>query len=238
MSSAMKTLIFPDLHEPPEAVLDAIEAVIASEQADRIVFLGDYFDHYYDTPEDARRMAQWLKHSLMDPHRVHLIGNHDAAYFWPSETTFCPGFTFEKAEAIRSVLGEDAHKRFVFHVWVDDWLLTHAGLSAQWAPGGPVAEWLITEERKARVAFAADKPHWFIEVGAIRGGAHPAGGILWCDHRELIAIPGVRQIYGHTPGKQPRWIETHRLCLDTNLGKGPRHFAVVTGGEISVRGID
>lgn len=234
----MKTLIFPDLHEPPEAVLDAIEAVIASEQADRIVFLGDYFDHYYDTPEDARRTAQWLQHSLTDPRRVHLIGNHDAAYLWPTESTFCPGFTWEKAEAIRSVLGDDAHTRFVFHAWVDDWLLTHAGLSAQWVPDVSLAEWLTKEERAAREAFAAARSYWFIEVGAFRGGTRPAGGILWCDHRELIAIPGVRQIYGHTPGKQPRWLGNHSLCLDTNLGKGPRHFAIVMEGTVTVRSID
>jgi hypothetical protein len=232
----MKTLIFPDLHEPPQDVLDRIETLIASEGADRIVFLGDYFDQFYDTPLDAEEMAKWLVKSLADPRRTHLIGNHDASYFWPADSTYCSGFTWEKATVIREILGEKAKNKFVFHTWIDGWLLTHAGLSADWVtvPTDLLPKWIEQEEKAARQAFDQGKDHWFVETGFNRGGLHPSGGILWCDHDELRAICGVRQIYGHTPRSQPRWKGSDQLCLDTAAGNGPQHFALVDDGAVSV----
>ena len=234
----MKTLIFPDLHEPPAAVLETIESTIAGECPGRTVFLGDCFDQFHDGPDDAARMAKWLKASLADPRRTHLIGNHDASYLWPSEATYCPGFTAEKEKVIRIVLGPAVSRSFAFHTWVDGWLLTHAGLSANWYPEETsldrIVKWLDAEARAARKSFADGKTHWFIAVGPKRGGMAPAGGILWCDHRELRPIPGLRQIYGHTPSHEVRWYRDH-LCLDTNVGYGPQHYAVIEDGKITVR---
>ena len=236
----MKALIIPDLHEPPEPVLADIESLITRQEPDRVIFLGDFFDRFSDTPADAARTAEWLKASLADPRRAHLVGNHDACYLWPCEATFCPGFSWEKEAAIRTVLGPAlAAMPFVFHACVDGWLLTHAGLSASWVPAGLHPDvldlWLTAEAQKARASFAADLTHWFASVGANRGGRSAAGGILWCDFRELRPVPGVRQIFGHTPADHPRWIGKDHLCLDTNMGQGPRHYAVVTDGALKVR---
>jgi hypothetical protein len=233
----MKSLIFPDLHEPPKSVLDRIETIIADEGADRIIFLGDYFDRFYDTALDAEEMAKWLVKSLTDPRRIHLIGNHDASYLWPVDSTYCPGFTWEKANVIREILGANAKGKFVFHAWVDGWLLTHAGLSADWitVPVDLLPKWLESEGKAAGRAFDQDKEHWFVETGFNRGGLHPSGGILWCDHGELKPISGVRQIYGHTPGFEPRWAGSDHLCLDTAIEGGPHHFALVDDGAVTVR---
>jgi hypothetical protein len=244
----MKTLIIPDLHQPQQLYIDAIEKLIADQKADQVVFLGDYFDRWNDTPNDALRTAEWLNESLCDPRRVHLIGNHDASYLWPVEATFCPGFTWEKEATVRAVLGIDAHIRFAFHVWIGEWLLTHAGLSARWVPDyliGPVAggvrvgeqlkKWLVAEEIGARSAFESDRPHWFAAVGHMRGGDRGSGGILWCDHRELQPVAGIRQLYGHTPHEKVRMSE-NAVCLDTNLGDGfgPRHYALIIAGQLTV----
>jgi hypothetical protein len=233
----MNSLIFPDLHEPPQSVLDRIENIIADEGADRIVFLGDYFDRFHDTPADADRTARWLAQSLAAPHRTHLIGNHDASYLWPVESTFCPGFTWEKEAVIRETLGTNAKDKFVFHTWVDGWLLTHAGLSDDWVtvPTELLPKWIENQGYAASRAFSQNKHHWFAEVGRTRGGQQPAGGILWCDHFELAPVSNVRQIYGHTPAPEPRWVGSDHLCLDTAAGRGPQHFAVVDDGLVTVR---
>jgi hypothetical protein len=235
----MRTLIFSDLHEPPDDVLDRIEAIITAERADRIVFLGDYFDRYDDTPLDAERTAKWLVKGLADPRRTHLIGNHDASYLWPVESTVCPGFTWEKEGVIRKILGADAKDKFVFHTWVDGWLLTHAGLSGDRVavPIDLLPKWIENEGKKARQAFDQGKHHWFVEMGHACGGTHPAGGILWCDHQEVASIPSVRQIYGHTSASEPRWAGGDRLCLDSGQRKGPRHFAIVDDGSVTVRNL-
>jgi hypothetical protein len=233
----MRTLIFADLHEPTQSVLKRIETLIVDENPDRVVFLGDYFDRYHDTPRDAERMAKWLVKSLADPRRTHLIGNHDASYLWPVESTFCPGFTWQKEAVIRKNLGADAKDEFVFHTLVDGWLLTHAGLSADWvtAPIDLLPKWLEKEEKGARQAFDMGRHHWFANVGCTRGGFRPSGGILWCDQTELIPISKIRQIYGHTPGLEPRWAGPDHLCLDTAIENGPQHFAVVEDGFVTVR---
>jgi hypothetical protein len=233
----MKALIFPDLHEPPQSVLKRIETIIADEYPERVVFLGDYFDRFHDTPRDAERTAKWLAKSLADTRRTHLIGNHDASYLWPVDSTYCPGFTWEKAAVIREILGINAENKFVFHTWVDGWLLTHAGLSDDWVtvPTELLPKWIENQGYWARRTFAQNKHHWFTNVGFVRGGTHPTGGILWCDHDELMPVSDVRQIYGHTPAPKPRWKGSDHLCLDTAVGNGPQHFATVEDGVVTVR---
>lgn len=228
----MKTLIFPDLHQPPQHVLAAIEVAIEQQRPDKSVFLGDYFDQFGDTPADAERMALWLAESFKDARRVHLIGNHDASYLWPNDTTYCPGFATEKEAVIRAVLGPDAHTRFQFHEWVDGWLLTHAGLASAWVPEGvDVRPWLDQAAETARQAFAANREHWFIATGTMRGGRDRAGGVLWCDWREQ-RWPG-KQLFGHTPAREVRQA-TKSVCLDTNIGEGPQHFAVLLDGVLTI----
>lgn len=232
----MKTVVFPDLHQPSADILSAIESVIDQDEPDRIVFLGDYFDQFNDSPEDARRTAQWLKKSLTDPRRTHLIGNHDPSYLWPCDATFCPGFTWEIETAIRRVLRKNSERLFVFHAWTDGWLLTHAGLSAAWVPDEISADmmkhWLARDEKAARKNFATGRPHWFVAVGRRRGGYDRAGGILWCDWQEK-RWPG-KQLCGHTPAAEVRTATNGSVCLDTNMGNGPKNYAVIIDGLLTV----
>lgn len=76
-----KILAIGDIHQAPN--LEQIEATIARENPDRVIFVGDYFDQWHDHPDHAAKTARWLKQSLADPKRVHLLGNHDLHYLWP-----------------------------------------------------------------------------------------------------------------------------------------------------------
>lgn len=233
------TLVFPDLHQPEQAVIDKMEKIVADEKPDKTVFLGDYFDQFGDTAGDARRTAEWLKQSLSDSKRIHLIGNHDASYLWPGPATVCPGYTDEKRSVIEDVLGRDAADKFQFHTWVDGWLLTHAGLASCWLPEAislaDIPAWLAVEERAAKAAFAIGQPHWFSAIGQRRGGHSPAGGLVWCDWRELeiFHVPGLRQLVGHTPGQIFRRHGQTHICLDMIFG--PRVYALINDGEISIK---
>ena len=87
----MKLIVIPDLHQAPN--LHEMEASIAREAPDQIIFLGDYFDQFGDTPTDAAQMARWLTASMAQTNRVHLLGNHDLPYAWPSAyAARCPGY--------------------------------------------------------------------------------------------------------------------------------------------------
>ena len=58
----MKIVAVPDLRQAPN--LDQVEDAIANEVPYLTVFLGDYFDNLWGTPEDAARTAKWLIESL------------------------------------------------------------------------------------------------------------------------------------------------------------------------------
>lgn len=210
--------------------------MIDRECPDLTVFLGDYFDSFGDVLAETRRTVKWLKTSLEKPRRAHLLGNHDISYFWPSDATFCPGWTSEKQRIIARVLDLGDVDKFKFHAWVDGWLLTHAGLARHWVPPGvEIVSWLDEEAKKARSLFLEKRVHWFVAIGRARGGYDPAGGLVWCDWREE-RWP-IRQLVGHTPSRDVRTANNGSVCLDTNIGSGPRKYAVIVNGSLTVQNL-
>jgi hypothetical protein len=229
-----KTLVFPDLHQPAQDVLDNINKTIEKNRPCDVVFLGDYFDNYDDTPMDALRMANWLVDSLKDQTRTHLLGNHDMAYFYPGSFTSCSEFGYSKKVVIDKVLGRHINK-FKFFSWIGDILLTHAGLSKNILDYNrihassmkAVYRMMSRESERAAVKLKGGGFHWFAAVSRIRGGYNRAGGIFWGDLTEFVPVPGIRQIFGHT-ADGPRWIDAdHRnLLLDSRDGYP---YAIVNG---------
>jgi hypothetical protein len=53
-------------------------------------------------------------------------------------------------------------------------------------------------------------------IGHCRGGIHSCGGILWCDfNKEFEPVDGLRQVFGHTAGKNIRQ-KGENMCVDCN----------------------
>jgi hypothetical protein len=89
---SLPALILPDVHQQCARV----EEIIASHGSDcaSVVFLGDYLDSRQSSdPTDLHLALRWLAQSVRDPRRVHLLGNHDVAYFFPAEETYCSGWS-------------------------------------------------------------------------------------------------------------------------------------------------
>jgi hypothetical protein len=73
--------------------------------------------------------------------------------------------------------------------------------------------------------------------GASRSGDQRIGGINWMDWDELVPIPGLNQLVGHTPDKSVRHRNTptsRNICLDTNL----RNYAVFEVGKLEIKSYD
>src|SRR5688500_14181414 len=117
-----RTLIIPDIHHQ----IAVVDAVLEREDHDRVIFLGDYFDDFGDTPEKARRTASRRQPRLGDPAMTFLFGNPDLPYLYSVAGLGCSGFSFEKREAILGVLGPDDWGAVRLHAWVDGFPLTHA----------------------------------------------------------------------------------------------------------------
>lgn len=222
----MRTLIIPDIHNKIAKVKDLLGRV----EYDQTVCLGDWFDNWNDTPDDARRTAEYLIEFLEDPKHLTLIGNHDLPYITGDDRDHCSGFTVEKFAAIRSVIPK--------HRW-SDWLntkslriqivlgnsiLTHAGWDQYWSQAD-------ASEGISYFFGIGNRPEWF-NAGRDRGGILPVGGPFWVDFRSLDPYDfqdGLYQIVGHTQNRNVR-LKNGAICLDTSL----RHYAILEDGKLTV----
>lgn len=215
------TLIIPDIHLKWERA----DKIISNVGADEIIFLGDYFDDFNDTPDMIRKMCEWLSASVEKPNRIHLMGNHDIHYAYPNRMFECSGY-----EQWKYFITQDNVDRKVwdklkwYHILDDRWFLSHGGLHKLYM------NQKILSLRETRDVFNTKLDQWLHEecikglrneswvfgIGHSRGGCQRVGGLLWCDYeREFAPVKGLNQIVGHTPQGFgfPTW------CLLNNNGQ-------------------
>lgn len=231
----MKTLVISDLHNHVDWVEPALMEYLIQYQYDEVVFLGDYFDNFHDTPFIASKTADWLKGSLMFPNRIHLVGNHDMPYMCPANASqWCPGFDRLKLLAINSIItpADWAKLRPAYHS--NGWLFSHAGFQEDLIPYNPEgamgADELVRLAEEALERVKRNEPDPLFLPGA-RFGQKNTGGITWCDwEREFLPYPHINQMVGHTPGSYPR--AEHRpdsknYCVDCYTT-----VTLITDGEV------
>jgi len=209
----MINLIIPDIHNKV-AIADKI---LKDHPHDHAWFLGDYFDDFHDSDNEAYAVAAWVRGKLQDPKVSLLLGNHDYHY-WKQHLQKCAGFTHEKCRAIRSVLSEVDFEKMLTHAWVDGWLLSHAGYSRWYTHPiyGLTPEVTAGWDKKAKVDHYNNKLPEIFWAGQDRGGNNHHSGVIWQDWWHACKIEGVNQIVGHTPNR--KWRESHGdYCLDTGL---------------------
>lgn len=226
-------LIIPDIH------LQHLKAekIIKSVQPDFVVFLGDYFDDWGDTPEKNLETANWLVSSLDQKNRTHVFGNHDVSYAFRPYGYKCSGYTVEKDAAINSVMQNHWRKLRLF-TYAHDYLCTHSGVTNQL--------YNINDEFHSHFendcanalddAFNENSPHKLLRIGRSRGGKEPVGGIIWCDSSEFKPIKDVKQIFGHTPQRTPRELFKNNWCIDSRSSCS--HYITITEKKIELHSID
>jgi hypothetical protein len=234
-------LIISDIHNQ----VDKAEEIIRDHGKDRVViFLGDYFDNFGDSPSDAKNTAEWLLYSLHKPSRIHLMGNHDAPYRW--SVTQCPGWTVRKhREVLRVLKKQDWERIKLYHVierFPRPLILSHAGFTLQnvydirdeadlWVggrsrgvadttPGEIISE--IGRQSDICIQKANNQEyHHFMSMGSRMGVSRP-GGPWWVDKVWFAAINGIDQMVGHTPLHEPvahtsTSVEATTLFVDCQL---------------------
>jgi len=123
----MKTIFIGDTHGRP-----IWKDIVAKENADRVIFVGDYFDSF-DIPginqiHNFKEICEFKRNS--DKEVILLTGNHDMHYMHIGETYsgFQPALQFD----ISHVLSENIDLLQMAYSF-DDFLCTHAGVSYYWA---------------------------------------------------------------------------------------------------------
>lgn len=125
----MKTVIIADIHGRP-----LWKQIVQQENdADRFIFLGDYFDSF-DIPgikqiDNFLDIMEFKDHSGKEV--ITLIGNHDIHYFPHSEDSATSGYQAVMAPSIRYAI--EHHKGDMLMAYkMGEFVFSHAGISSEW----------------------------------------------------------------------------------------------------------
>ncbi len=207
---ALPALVISDVHQNVERA----EEIVAAHGAGcaSVVFLGDYLDCYERPGLDALRATlAWLRASLRDPRRIHLLGNHDLAYLFCSFDTYCSGWDDARQGALLDELGEDLkwmRECMPLAVRAGAWVLSHAGFGPQCrdATADQLLAWAAHAHRALPRQGERNSVHPLNGCGRVRGGDHGEGGLTWLDwQHEFQALPGIHQLVGHTSDSVARY---------------------------------
>jgi hypothetical protein len=211
----MRTLIIPDIHNHTEHA----DHWLRSGKYDHVVFLGDYFDDFYDTPDDAAATARWLRDRMNSSADIFLLGNHDASYLFPDFPELeCPGFTRQKSRVIHEIMKPVHWKRLQLAHFEQGWLMSHAGFHPAWI-NEPTVEKIMARCERAMDAAKRRVIDPILGAGEDRGGLQKFGGPLWMDFGNFLPIPGIHQLVGHTPDSEVRekmTSDSRNYCIDVS----------------------
>jgi hypothetical protein len=199
----MKTIVLGDTHGR-----NIWKEIVFQEKADRVIFIGDYFDSFDIGPAEQmfnfREIIDFKEKGECEV--ILLIGNHDFHYYPGGETY--SGYKAGAAPAIRQILQENNHHIQMCYQ-LDNVLFTHAGIGH---------DWLVYQNK--------------YESGSIADFVND----IWKYQPNRFMFYGIDQ-YGNTKTQTPIWIRPQALMAgnrDTFLKK--EYIQVV--GHTAVRKID
>lgn len=223
MPEELPTLIIPDVH----LRMDGLRGILSAWNGrGPVIFLGDFFDDFDDTPEMNSRMAEMLRDEILpNPNHTVLMGNHDLHYHPLCPPSLrCSGFASDKLEAIGRIMSTEDFRKFKWSYAASGVLFTHAGLHPHFVPAFQEASAeglsLFINERCELAISSMNPTEPLLRAGYSRYGNQPHGGVVWMDVREYAHIDGLSQVFGHTPCRKPVRLgktDEPSLCLDTNL---------------------
>lgn len=259
----MKTIIIPDVHQR----VDSVKWILENEKNyDEVVFLGDWFDSFYDPPKVAgfEKTCEYLKSLVLEhPEKekfVFLLGNHDIGYIYENKNFssnsisrtikyYCSGFTISKAKKFRHVffdrgLKDDFFfKHFKIAHQTQGWTLSHGGISVRHFPYGYTIDRFVNEllpDVWRNFRNLEYNHNWVISgAGYHRGGNHAIGGVLWHDWRAEFSssIDIGKQIVGHTTVREPDCIHMNTPLECWNLDT-EKDYGVIIGGMMTTKKIN
>jgi len=194
----MKIITIGDIHGRTKG----LELAKQNLDADLIIFLGDYVDHWtYSNVQIKDNLLSIIQFKKDFPDKVILLwGNHCLQYLFTYSSHGCSGFRAEAYWDLHEIFNKE-RELFQAAYQHKNYLWTHAGMSNTWYvreyPYTPLPDKIAESLNEA---FLHNEKRLF-DVGYLRGGyAHEVGGIFWADRRETQPdmVPGLHQIVGHT----------------------------------------
>jgi predicted phosphodiesterase len=206
-----KTVIIADVHGR-----DQWKQVVQQENnADRFIFLGDYFDSFnipgLEQLNNFKDIIEFKETSNKDV--VLLIGNHDYHYFPEIEDSSTSGYQHRMAPSFKHVVNENRHHLHMAYT-MGEFVFSHAGISSEWLDDNIIGWTLdnmvdkINELFKYapfKLDYRSYKMYTETEWVQSRGyGDETYQGPLWIRPKSLMAAnkktlrKQVIQVVGHT----------------------------------------
>lgn len=225
-----KILIIPDVHGRTfwKKAIDTIK------DADQIVFLGDYLDHYDDEGikmnESIKNFEEILKFANENREiTTMLLGNHDLGYLYYHFLMFANGgrHYYERHDDCAKLF-IDNRPLFKLCEFISQnnktYLFSHAGVAKDWYEGNKKIIGDFTEENINNLTNSNRGISVLEDMSHYRRGRYNKGSIVWSDIMEHlkdeekgVALDDVYQIFGHTQLKDTI-IRNTFACIDTRHG--------------------
>jgi predicted phosphodiesterase len=210
----MKTVLIGDIHGH-----DSWKHIVNQEQdADRFVFVGDYFDSF-SIPglvqcQNFQDIIEFK--TTTDKEVILLIGNHDYHYFPEIGENGTSGYQARMAPTIQHIIDTNRdHLQLAYQF--DDILVTHAGVSSEWLDDN-IVMWDVPnlamyindlfKYQPLKLEYRQYKQVGDKVYGVSGYGDETFQGPLWIRPRSLMKVnydtlrTQVRQVVGHTGQKQ------------------------------------
>ena len=241
----MKTVIIGDTHGR-----SIWKLIVNQEQdADRIIFIGDYFDSFeisgVEQIQNFKEIIEYKKTSGKEV--IMLIGNHDHHYYPEVGYTGTSGYQSGIAPSINQVIDENRQHLQIAYSF-DEFLFTHAGVSPTFMDGEFGEEgWVEDNVVELLNDLFKYKPKSFDFNGTDPYGDNTYQTPIWIRPKSLMAVnkkhdKGLKkkyiQIVGHTQVKKLDLIGSQKSAggryyfIDCQETTG--EYLVIQDGELSV----
>lgn len=246
----MKTVIIADVHGR-----DQWKQILAQEtDADKIVFLGDYFDSFDLSGavqmHNFKEIIEFKEKSGKEV--IMLVGNHDYHYFPEIDESSTSGYQYRMAPAIKLLIQENRqHLQVAYRM--DEFVFSHAGISSEWLDDF-IPSWnLDTMVDRINETFKytptnlcyrsykitdADKGEW---IGSGGYGNEIYQGPMWIRPKALMSAnrdtlrKEIIQVVGHTVQNQidTKGTATGGRYYFTDVQETSQEYTIIIDGQIS-----
>lgn len=255
-----KVLFCGDIHNKAKRILPLVDAVIAQQGINRVVFLGDYVDEFNQGEkkiiDSTRFLADWVKDKRSDGNLTVnvLMGNHDlpyvvvyqdSGYYQVRDSVAVPHHSSAQYK-LRDIMRGMIDSVAVYISYQGGVVIaSHAGFVKSWASkiGHDSIEDLVN---KTNNLYKQDSLYILSWAGPERGG-FDLPSPCWAGEHELIkgAVHGVTQVVGHTPqsgitqlssaGGDDLWFcDTNSWISEEQRGDGSMLMLDTEEGEFTV----
>lgn len=222
-----KVLVFGDIHLNI-SIIPKVEKMFIDGDYDRLIFLGDEFDSFHLSYDNAPVILDQLimlhnKYNKMAKKFVWVAGNHTLSYL---TDVHCSGFNRDTYNKIHYKLLRAKEDGYILPFYVfKNVLYSHAGLTNNWLK--------IFNGSDTKTRLRSVKENWknnrydlFNMAGYDRGGSSDLASCMWADKTELLDdylqsnIVGRehvwKQVCGHTPVTTiESHLDNHIFFVDT-----------------------